>query len=571
MRIMLALLMLATTLAAHADNPVQALIDAAVAEGRAQVTLPGGELRLDSAVLLNQIEDLVIDGAGSTLVFTELRPSGIELHHCSRVTLRNLSIDYDPLPFTQGTIVGISADGATWEFEVHEGYPALTEDYLARQAYVYDPATGRLRREVPDIYPRSVEALTERRGRITVNPSTPCLDRVQLGDFVVLNIRTISAVKAYFCRDLTLEDLTVNACPGIAFIVRYAYGENVFRRLTVEPGPLPAGATQPRLMSSGADAFNYAFAARGPLVEGCRFRAMGDDSINLHGPTFAVCAVGERELVLGRPYGGETFEEMAGRGDVIRGLRVGSFEPVGEVALASLERERAVTDEWRAQVQSLWPRYEMGTGTFFRARLAEPLGVQVGDWAEIPATAGPGFVIRDCEFADHRARGMRIQSSHGVIERNLIRGVQGAGITIGPEFGYWRESGWVEDVTVRDNVIEDVGRGCSIYGPTSYTLGAISVFGRVEDGFDCPPGNRGIVIEHNSIDGCPVAGVHISCARGVRVTGNRIAHTNYVAAPAAGSRRGLSVSLPIEVCGAEDVTIEDNELIATGEPPTDPE
>lgn len=558
------LLLIAGSLAAHADTSVQALIDAAVAEGRAQVTLPGGELRLDDGLLVDEAQDLVIDGAGSTLVFTRLRPAGIELRRCSRVTLRNLIIDYDPLPFTQGTIVTISEDRATWEFEVHEGYPDLTETYLARQTYVYDPATHHLRRDVADFYPRTVEGLSPRRGRITVNPTTPCLDRVQVGDFVVLNVRSSSCLKMNFCRDITLEDITVRSCPGIAFIVRYAWGENVFRRLTVEPGPPPAGANQPRLMSSSADAFNYAYAARGPLLERCRFRAMGDDSVNLHGPVFAVCAVGEGELVLGRPYGGEPFEQMAGPGEVIRGLRAGSFAPVGAAALRSLERERAIADEWRAQVQSLWPRYEVRSGSFFRARPVEPLGIGVGDWVEIPATAARGFIIRDCEFRDHRARGMRIQSSHGVIEGNVIQRIQGAGITIGPEFGFWRESGWVEGVIVRDNIIEDVGRGCSIYGPSSYTLGAISVFARVEDGLTAPPANREIAIEGNTIDGCPVAGVHVTCARHVRVTDNRIAHTNYAVALDAGSRRGLSVSLPIEVRASADVAVEGNEVSAVG-------
>ncbi len=562
MRITVSLLLLAIALTAHADNPVQALIDAAIAEGRAEVTLPGGELRLDGEVLVDGAEDLVIEGAGSTLVFTQLRPGGIELRRCTRIALRNLTIDYDPLPFTQGTIASVSEDHATWEFELHAGYPELTEPYLARQAYVYDPATGRLRRGIPDIYPRAVEALSPTRGRITVNPAVPGHDRVAVGDLIVLNVRSISCVRMNFCRGVTLEDITVRSCPGIAFIVRYAWGENVFRRLTVEPGAPPPGATQPRLMSSSADAFNYAFATRGPLVERCRFRGMGDDSINLHGPTFAVCAVGEGELVLGRPYGGEPFEEMASPGDVIRGLHAGSFEPLGEVALVSLTREREVAEEWRAQVQSLWPRYEMGTGTFFRARLAEPLGVEAGDWAEIPATAAPGFVVRDCEFRDHRARGMRIQSSHGLVERNVIRGIQGAGISVGPEFGFWREAGWVEDVTVRDNTIEDVGRGSVVMERWGYPLAGITLFGRVEPDVPCPPANRGIVIERNTIDGCPAAGIHVSCAREVQVTGNTIAHTNYLAAGDGGP-----VGLPIIVDNAEQVAVEGNELTAIGEAP----
>jgi len=421
-----------------ADNPVQAFIDAAVADGQTEITLPGGELRLDSGVLVNGAQDLVIDGAGSTLVFMDWRAGGIELRSCARVTLRDLSIDYGPLPFTQGTIVALSEDRSVCEFEVHDGYPALSEDYLARQCYVYEPDRPRLRWGVPDIYPRSVEAIGERRGRITVSTQTPMLERVQVGDRVVLTIRGTAAVHLNTCADVTLEDLTVHASPGIAIMGRYLTGGNVFRRVAIEPGPPPAGATQPRLMSACADGLNVAYATRGPLIEDCSFRAQGDDSVNLHGATLVVCAVEDGALVLGWPYGGAPFEEMVEPGALVRGLRPGSFEIVGEATVAAIERVREAPEAWREQVQAMWPRRELGTGRFFRVTLDGTLPVEVGECVDIPALACPGFVIRNCSFSDHRARGLRIMASDGLIEGNTIERVQQAAITIGAEYGFWR-------------------------------------------------------------------------------------------------------------------------------------
>lgn len=554
------LLFLLAVTAVEADDTLQATIDAAIA-GKAEVLrLPAGEHRLSSTLRVRDAHDLTIEGHGATLVFTNWRDSGLHLLGCSRVTLRNLTIDFDPLPFTQGTILSISEDRSQWEFEVHAGYPSLSEEYLATQAYVYDPETCRLRRGIPDIYPRGVEALSERRGRITINPAVPGTENARAGDLVVLNIRDGEGVYMNQCEDLTVENVTVLTCPGIAFIARYMFGDNVFRRLAVRPGPPPAGATYPRLMSSCADAFNFAYAARGPVVERCRFRAMGDDSINLHGPTFAVCAVSEREVVLGRPYGGEPYERMVSPGDIVQGLRVNTFEPIGEAVVERFEREREVPDEWRTQVQSLWPRVQVNTGSFFRVQLAGALAVDVGDWVASPTTSAAGFAIRDCEFRDHRARGMRIQSSNGIIERNRLSGLQGAGISVGPEFGFWREAGWVRDLTIRDNVIEDVGRGDVIQERWGFSLAGITVFGRVEREATCPMGNRDIVISGNSIDGCPTAGISVSCTRGVGITGNTIAHTNYLAGADGDAGQ------PIEVEGAEDVVTEGNELSGVGEP-----
>lgn len=561
----LALLLLATLPCAHAlaaDSGLQALIDDALARGETTLRLPPGELRADGRIHVDDAEGLTISGPHTTIVFTNPLDAGFLLRNCSRVTLRGFTIDCDPLPFTQGTIASISDDRSVWDFEVHEGYPSLSEPYLAKQAYVYDAATGLLRRGVPDVYPRGVEALSDRRGRMMVNPATPGLDRVRVGDLIVLNIRDGAGVYLISCSYVALQRLTVLACPGIAFIGRYSSGENAFRRLTVRPGPPPAGATQSRLMSACADALNYAYATRGPLIERCRFRCMGDDSINLHGPTFAVCEADEGALVLGRPYGGEPYEQMVAAGAAIRGLRAGSFETVGEESVASFEREPAVTEAWRAQVQSLWPRVDVSTGSFFRVALREPLAVEVGDWVMIPTTAAPGFVIRNCEFCDHRARGMRIQASHGLIERNRLSGLQGAGISIGPEFGYWREAGWVEDLVVRGNTITDTGRGSVAQERWGFPLAAITVFGRVEPDAQCPPANRDIVLSGNTIDGCPTAGVSVTCARGVRVEGNRLEHTNYLS-PDAGGVAGQ----PIEVERAQGVTVEGNEVTETGVTP----
>ena len=75
----------------------------------------------------------------------------------------------------------------------------------------------------------------------------------------------------------------------------------------------------------------------------------------------------------------------------------------------------------------------------------------LGDFLDIPASNAPGFAIRDCVFEDHRARGLRIMASHGIIERNIFRRLKMSVITVGAEYELWREAGWVEDVTIRDN------------------------------------------------------------------------------------------------------------------------
>jgi hypothetical protein len=201
--------------------------------------------------------------------------------------------------------------------------------------------------------------------------------------------------------------------------------------------------------------------------------------------------------------------------------------------------------------------------------LAEPLGADAGDFVDVPHNNAPGFSIRDCVFEDHRARGLRIMASHGVIERNTFRRLKMNAITIGAEYEFWREAGWVVDVQIRNNTIEDVGRDGANQSGTAYVLGAIGVFGRTDRESRLPlwPGNRGIVIEHNTIRGCPQAGIFVAAAKDVQIRNNRLEHCFYRPGESAGKGRGLAVSGPIEAQAALDVALEANEIIGPGQPP----
>jgi len=203
--------------------------------------------------------------------------------------------------------------------------------------------------------------------------------------------------------------------------------------------------------------------------------------------------------------------------------------------------------------------------------LAQPLPAKPGDFIDVPASNAPGFAIRDCVFEDHRARGLRIMASHGVIERNTFRRLKMAAITLGAEYEFWREAGWVEDVMIRDNTIEDVGRDGQVHGNSAYVLGAISVFGRTDRGSNLPlwPGNRGIVIEGNTIRGCPAAGIFAAAARDVRVRGNRLDNCYFRPGDSAGQTRGFDIRGPIDLRHAEDVVVEDNDIIEAGEAPVE--
>jgi hypothetical protein len=156
-----------------------------------------------------------------------------------------------------------------------------------RQAYIFESAQRRWKPWVPDLYARKVEIVDERHGQFVMGYVPKYHELIEIGDRIVLTLRTGSAIRMDDCGNVRIEDVTFLAAPGCAYLGRYMRGDNHYR-YTIKPGPTPPGATEPRLISTCADGLNIAFATKGPTIEGCRFSFMGDDSVNLHGPVFVV-------------------------------------------------------------------------------------------------------------------------------------------------------------------------------------------------------------------------------------------------------------------------------------------
>jgi len=550
---------------------IQTLFDEAVRAGARTVKLPEGRVRVDGRLLLQNADGLTIEGAGTTLVFTDRSGMSWSINSCRNLTLRGFTIDYDPLPFVQGRITSRSGDGRRYDFTVAEGYPGLGEQDQKwyRQGYIFERDRRRWKAWVPDLYARRVEIMDERRGRFVMGYTPPRHELIEVGDRIVLTVRAGGAIRMNNCENVRIEDVTFLAAPGAAYLGRYMRGDNTYR-YTIKPGPPPAGATEPRLLSTCADGLNIAFATKGPTVEGCRFSFMGDDSINLHGVTFVVL---ERrsptELLVAWPYGAEWLATTVLPGFHARRLRPGNYEVLGAAPIARFEPLRERTERQLQTVRTVWPRNKQGRGTVFRMTLREPLPAEPGDFLDVKENNASGFAIRDCVFEDHRARGLRIMASDGVIERNTFRRIKLSAITVGAEYGFWREAGWVENVVIRNNTIEDVGRDAQSHSARAYVLGAISVFGRTDRGSKLPlwPGNRDITIQDNTIRNCPVAGIFVAAARDVKILGNRLEHVLYDVSEAAGREMGLDVLEPIDARHARDVTVRDNTLNHIGVAP----
>ena len=533
-----------------------------------EITLPPGTYRLPKeGLLLRKLKGRAIHAEGVTILGTDLSSTALQFQECTEVTLTGLTVDYDPLPFTQGRLTAVDHAARTADFEVTAGYPELDDVYLEeKNVHLFEPQARRWKAGVPDYYPKKIERLSPRTGRLVFSEKAGGVDSLAMGDRVVLNVRRKQGILVgEGCSGLTLKDVTLHSAPGIGILVRFAEEAGTYENVRVIPGPKPVGATEERLFSTSADAFNAAYVRKGPVLKNCDFSFMGDDAVNLHGVMLPVIKwLDEHSFVSMRGHRSERFDCLIRAGDDVRFLKEPVYEVTAQAKVVKVDYLEGKDAPYDADARKIWPTLkETGSAAFYVIHLDQPVtGVAAGDFCDIPATSAPNFSIRDSYFHDHRARGLRLMSNEGVVENNRFERLKGVAITVGPEYAFWREAGWCRNILIHGNRITDVGQGTQVQQRESYTTGAITVMGRVlpqNEKTRYFQGNEGITITGNEIDGCSVNGITVSAARAVKVTQNKIRRVNGVKNPKMAADYGLSEQKPISVQQAE-AQVEENQI-----------
>ncbi len=492
---------------------------AKILEGaKGDVTLEKGVYRSLRTIVLEGKSGITIDGAGSTLLMGR-HCAALEIIAAKGLTLKNFNIDYDPLPFTQGTVTEIAADGMSFSIAIHEGYPRLGKEYAINRAHLFDAKSKLWKDGANDLYGK-MEILSPDSGRFVLNSPEP---RLEKGDLVALNLRQGSCIELKGgSESVRLEDISILASPGLAICERYCEGGSYYR-VAIKRGPKPQGATEERLLSSCADGINVAYSRKGPTIEGCDFSFMGDDSVNLHTVAMPIVRVDpDGSIFLARPYGREAFPKIVRKGDPVRFLASESYAIAGAAKIVSFDYAEEELDANAAK--AIFPaQRESRKGSMYKLKIEDLNGeAKAGGYIDLPGIGASGYRIANSKFHDHRGRALRLMASNGKIEGNSFERIKNCAIYLGGEYSYWREAGWVEGIEVIGNTITDAGCGRSIAGAGSYAPGAIAISAQLERYGTGENWNSKILIKDNKIESCPVSGIFVYGARGVRIEGNSV-------------------------------------------------
>jgi hypothetical protein len=231
-----------------------------------------------------------LNGNGAQLINGTLG-STLLISGSSHVTIRDLSIDYDPLPFTQGTIAAFDRAALQIMVKVDPGYPddptflaTITDGFFK----VMDRRTRALKAGARDfLTPSKVERVGERLIRVhlqwSANDLFPSQLPVAVGDVVAISNGSAHAIVVDDSASTSFIDLKLLASPGMGILENAGPGGMTLQKVSIVPGPRPKGATTDRLVSTNSDGSHFITVERGPVMEDCTFANTSDDAVNVHG------------------------------------------------------------------------------------------------------------------------------------------------------------------------------------------------------------------------------------------------------------------------------------------------
>ncbi len=509
----------AKSAALDGGNPLD-YVRAKVAKGARTISVPKARYWVTPAagegayLMLKGLSNVTIDFNGSELIGS-FATGMLALHDCTNVTIRNVAIDYAELPFTQAVIEKVDKD-RTWDVRVIPGYPCPDADQIKDGDDSFWPIQAYSAKTLePKNFMRFRDNVKIVRTGVDTYRISGGLNRTgDVGDIAVWSIRERgrpingSTVSAPGCAQCLFENITVYATPhGCGFAEFSADGNRYLNCRLIRRPPetdlFPRGLK--RLRSGNHDAFNSRCSYKGPLLDGCTFQYHCDDCANISG-FYAFVTKQEGRVLRIAPYGGhlridpgDVCQVMTFEGMCPKDVKVLSIVPDGDTTAA----ERKLFEGY-----NLWPGIARSNRHAYKVTLDADVTLPEGSVIISNRRMGNGFILRNCTMGHNRARGFLIKASDGLIENNVLEGIEGWGVQIAPEYE-WMEGGCSRNMVVRNNVFRNNGGGVLLAGNNGARkpLPADS--------------HRNVAITGNRIEG-GYNGIVVTGCTGLDVTGNTI-------------------------------------------------
>ncbi len=333
------------------------------------------------------------------------------------------------------------------------------------------------------------------------------LPLVAEGDKYLVTGRTTpetgNAIRIERSTDCVLEQVAVYSAPMFAFFDKSSNNTH-FVGCRIEPLP-----GSDRMISSSADGIQCKFARHGPLIEGGRFVAVGDDIVNISTMGVQIYeAVESSRLII-------AFVDYYRQGDSVRVVEQRTGKTRGEARISAMKeiswRNTRALELTLDQPITHVVGSETPTHPDVEARKAGR-GLDFDMIANLD-TMGAGFEIRGNEFRDSFVRGILLRSRNGKIENNRFERLEQAAILLGPQM-IWGAVVGASNITIRGNTFVDNCLDTSISPAAEILINS--------DATGDAAANSDIRIENNVFEKYKSDGaIYVDYARDVSIKGNQ--------------------------------------------------
>jgi len=413
------------------------------------------------SVSLNGLKNCVIDGGGSTFLYSQKSFFGVG-GGTDLFMIKNLTIDWDreTAGYPTNSVVRIKDVRETDNPDLYEvDYEFFLEED-ASYATVHpwdsmmhmdpDTLTIGMVNGKSDIFTLGVfhvgfELTAPNVVTATLDKTSYAqhIDRLTVGDVWLLKHYNYSApaFSNHDATNVTYRNINIYNGPGGGIYISGQSSHHVrIDGVTIGLSPIHGDRTR---MSVTADALNFKNTGGYIIVENCDIGYQGDDCMNIHStPGIVESAYDDMLDIVVR--NGNNFYV----GCEVGFYDANTFEPIDFTA--------TVTD----YVQIQGERWGMGLDNYVPAELED------GTWVVYnKSNNGENYIVRNNFFHENRARGLLLGSSNGLVENNRFYRHQSPPINISLDYGsQWIEGTGVHNLILRNNTFEE----CNLQGGDAY-------------------------------------------------------------------------------------------------------
>ncbi|MBJ2173612.1 right-handed parallel beta-helix repeat-containing protein [Aureibaculum sp. A20] len=440
-----------------------------------------GDLMVNTPFPIFNIENLTIDGQGSTFIFHGVMIPFL-IDESKNISIKNVSIDWYQSFHSEGLIVANDEVNKTFDMQISDEYPYdirngelfFIKEYYQHtigQSILFDPKRKAISFDTEsytNITTKSKSTTTNNldnikykyeydkrdvgyknigiENRVTVKELKPGLLRVYGHTKKMLPVGHILSMKGEQGLNRVSPAFSVKHTNGFNALnvnVHHAGGMGIIAENSANLilDNFNVTPSQGRMVSTTADATHFVGCRGKVVLKNCTFENQLDDASNIHG----------------------TYQKIVDVLDEYRiGVRMGHHQQKAFVIgqpndnLGFVRLSNSFFAYQKATIKSIEyinNRYQIIT---LNEKL--PADVLPGDLVE-NLDGYPNLLVQNCTIRNNRARGLLISNPVNTVIENNFFSTEMEAILIPVESGHWYESGNAANVVIRDNTFQDCQHG----------------------------------------------------------------------------------------------------------------